>query len=225
MNIIPTTTTATSDIHQNTFTRNHTTTFTTIKSKRSSGRNLLSLLGGAGVVLYLFLLLLLLLPYPMAVNSFRLPVVVLSRTSPPSVLQKGVIRYSRVHHPNSFLDTKTINSCSSCYSRSSNTSRIGISKSTIKNTSPQQHKQQQLFATSSSRADLSPPQEEDNEIKMYHLDCIGSTQDEARRILQDDTLHGTFVRSFVFVYCMIRGRCGMYWVLAHMIHSCANRSS
>lgn len=37
-----------------------------------------------------------------------------------------------------------------------------------------------LFATSSA------PQ-----MNMYHLDSIGSTQDEARRILQDETLHGT----------------------------------
>jgi hypothetical protein len=206
MNIIPTTTT-TSDIHQHTFTRNHTTTITTIKSKRSSGRNLLSLLVGGAGVLYLFLLLVLvLLPYPMVVNCFRLSVV-LSRRSPPYVLQKEVlIRYSRIHHPNSFLDTNPINPYSSysrsssggcCISRStssisSNISRIGIISSTSKtNTSSVQ---QQLFATSSPGADLSPPQEEDNEMKMYHLDCIGSTQDEARRILQDDTLHGTFVR-------------------------------
>mmetsp|Transcript_5578 Transcript_5578/g.10602 ORF Transcript_5578/g.10602 Transcript_5578/m.10602 type:complete len:222 (-) Transcript_5578:396-1061(-) len=38
-----------------------------------------------------------------------------------------------------------------------------------------------LFATS-------PPSPQMN---MYHLDSIGSTQDEARRILQDETLHGT----------------------------------
>jgi hypothetical protein len=190
------------------------------KHKVYSGRKYLSL-GG-------FVYLLSLLPKPMVVTSFRLLVV---SSTPPHIapsdkyhsilgIQRSIARNTpfivsatrvttdvptiqRQRYTNSPVRTKALfaynhnhflsshNSSSSSSSSSSRTVTIGT-RNTTSTDSSRNTSSTRLFATSSPK------------LNMYHLDSIGSTQDEARRILQDETLHGTLLYVvFVCIVCML----------------------